>query len=103
MAKLGANRYGKSRVRLARITRVEDGDNGAHHDFDEWTVFVMLYGDFESAFTAADNSKVLPTDTMKNTVYSLARNSKARTIEVFAKELGDYLLENNSQVSKVAS
>ena len=26
-------------------------------------------GDFESSFTEADNSKILPTDTMKNTVY----------------------------------
>ncbi len=61
----------------------------------------MLYGDFETSYTAADNSKVLPTDTMKNTVYFVARNSKAETIEAFAMEYGDYLLNNNPQVSKV--
>ena len=94
MAKLGDNRYGKSRVRLSRITR-----RGDIHDFDEWTVKVLLEGDFESSFTAADNSRILPTDTMKNTVYSLARASNAETIEAFAMELGDYLLSNNSQVS----
>jgi urate oxidase len=94
MAKLGENRYGKSRVRLSRITR-----HGDRHDFDEWTVKVLLEGDFESSFTEADNSKILPTDTMKNTVYSLARASKAETIEAFAVELGDYLLANNPQVS----
>ena len=52
-----------------------------------------------SSFTEADNSKILPTDTMKNTVYYVARGSKAATIEEFAMELGDYLLDNNPQVS----
>ncbi len=96
MAKLGSNRYGKHRVRLSRITR-----HGERHDFNEWTVNVLLEGDFDNSFTAADNSKVLPTDTMKNTVYYIARGSKAATIEEFAMELGDYLLENNAQVSGV--
>ena len=91
MARLGENRYGKSRVRLSRITRFED-----RHEFNEWTVRVLLEGDFESSFTDADNSKVLPTDTMKNTVYHVARGSKAATIEEFAIELGDYLLEQQS-------
>ncbi len=76
MARLGSNRYGKSRVRLSRITR-----HGDRHEFNEWTVQVLLEGDFETSFTEADNSKILPTDTMKNTVYSLARGSKADTIE----------------------
>jgi urate oxidase len=100
MARLGArlreNSYGKSRVRLSRITRL----NG-RHEFNEWIVNVMLEGDFETSFTEADNSKVLPTDTMKNTVYFVARNSKATTIEAFAMELGDYLLNGNAQVSGV--
>lgn len=97
MARLGENRYGKSRVRLSRITRLKD-----RHRFDEWTVHVMLQGDFETSFTMADNSKVLPTDTMKNTVYFVARNSKAATIEEFAREYGDYLLENHAQIAHVS-
>ncbi|MGA7859074.1 MAG: urate oxidase [Terracidiphilus sp.] len=97
MARLGENRYGKSRVRLSRITRHAD-----RHYFNEWTVHVLLRGDFESSFTEADNSKILPTDTMKNTVYSIARDSSAATIEEFAMELGDYLLDNQPQVSKAA-
>jgi urate oxidase len=96
MARLGENQYGKARVRLSRITRSAD-----LHDFNEWTVKVLLRGDFESSFTNADNSKILPTDTMKNTVYSIARGSSAGTIEQFAMELGDYLLSNNPQISKV--
>jgi len=97
MARLGENRYGKSRVRLSRITR-----RGDHHEFNEWSVRVLLHGDFESSFTEADNSKILPTDTMKNTVYSVARASKAETIEEFAMELGNYLLGNNPQVTKAS-
>lgn len=96
MARLGENSYGKSRVRISRITR-----HGDRHDFNEWSVRVLLEGDFETSFTEADNSKLLPTDTMKNTVYSIARGSKATTIEEFAMELGDYLLSNNPQVSGV--
>jgi len=97
MARLGENRYGKSRVRLSRITRLND-----RHEFNEWTVHVMLYGDFETSYTHADNSKVLPTDTMKNTVYYVARGSKAETIEAFACELGDYFLSNQPQAAKVS-
>lgn len=97
MARLAENRYGKSRVRLSRITRLND-----RHEFNEWTVHVMLYGDFETSYTHADNSKVLPTDTMKNTVYYVARGSVAETIEAFACELGDYFLANQPQVARVS-
>jgi len=81
-------------VRLSRITRSAD-----RHEFNEWTVRVLLHGDFARSFTEADNSKILPTDTIKNTVYSIARDSNATTIEVFAMEIGDYLLSNNPQVT----
>ena len=94
--RLATNRYGKSRVRLMRVTRHE-----SHHDLDEWTVQVLLTGDFETAHTLGDNSKILPTDTMKNTVYFVARESKAASMEEYAKELIDFLLRRNPQVSGV--
>lgn len=94
MIALGENRYGKSRVRLMRVKR---GPHG--HDVTEWTLQILLQGDFESCFKDGDNSKILPTDTMKNTVYSLARNSSARCIEDFAKELIGFLLSRNPHVS----
>lgn len=96
MVRLGENTYGKSHVRLSRIVRLED-----RHVFEEWSVRVLLTGDFEASFTAGDNSRILPTDTMKNTVYSVARASRAATLELFAIELGDYLLANNSQAGRV--
>jgi urate oxidase len=94
MISLAENRYGKSRVRLVRVKRHPHG-----HDFREWTLEILLQGDFESCFTDGDNSKILPTDTMKNTVYSLARNSSAEPMEEFAKELIDFLLDRNQRVS----
>jgi urate oxidase len=59
----------------------------------------LLEGAFESCFVDGDNSKILPTDTMKNTVYSLARSSRAECMEEFGKELAVFLLERNPQVS----
>jgi urate oxidase len=94
--KLAANRYGKSRVRLMRVTKHQD-----HHDLDEWTVQVLLTGDFETVHTLGDNAKVLPTDTMKNTVYSVARDSQADSMEDYAKQLIDFLLSRNAQVESV--
>ena len=93
-AKLHSNRYGKSRVRLMRLTKHFD-----HHDLDEWTVQILLTGDFNTAHTHGDNSKILPTDTMKNTVYFVARESKADSMECYAQELVDYILTRNPQVS----
>ena len=91
---LVSDRYGKSRVRVMRVTKHEQ-----HHDIDEWDVQILLAGDFETAHTHGDNSKILPTDTMKNTVYSIARDSKAVSMEDFAQELVDFLLSRNPQVS----
>jgi urate oxidase len=94
MITLAENSYGKSRVRLARVKRHPD-----HHELREWRIEIALEGDFESCFVAGDNSKILPTDTMKNTVYSLARTSSADCMEEFGKELVAFFLERNPQVS----
>ena len=68
--KLAAHRYGKSRVRVMKVIR-----EGATHSVKELSVEVMLGGDFESSYTARDNSLVVPTDTMKNTVNVLAHQT----------------------------
>jgi urate oxidase len=94
MIALGQNRYGKSRVRLVKVKR-----HPGRHDLCDWTVEILLEGDFESCFVDGNNSKILPTDTMKNTVYSLARSSSAECIEDFAKELVVFLLQRNPQIA----
>jgi urate oxidase len=93
MAQLAENRYGKSRVRLVRLHRQR-----AIHEFEEWNIEILLSGDFQSCFVEGDNTKILPTDTMKNTVYFLARKSAATCIEEFAQELVEHLLTHNPQV-----
>ena len=97
MIELAENRYGKSRVRLMKVTR-----HGHGHDLREWTVQVLLKGDFDTAHLDGDNSKILPTDTMKNTVYFVARTSTATSMEAYAKELADFLLSRNPQVESAS-
>jgi urate oxidase len=95
---LAENRYGKTRVRLVKVARHAHGPNQIS-DMFEWNVRVLLRGDFETAHTEGDNSKILATDTMKNTVYYVAGRSKATSMEDYAKELVDFLLSRNPQVS----
>ncbi len=93
---LVSNRYGKSRVRLMKVNR-----NPSLHELHDWTVQVLLTGDFDAVHHDGDNSAVLPTDTMKNTVYSRARESTATTMEHFALELAAFFLGRNAQVQSV--
>ena len=97
MIALAENSYGKSSVRLMQVKR-----NQPLHTVREWKVEVLLSGDFTSCFTDGDNSAILPTDTMKNTVYSRARESTAECIEEFALELAGFFLFRNPQVKSVA-
>jgi urate oxidase len=94
---LAHNNYGKSRVRMVKVAR-----RGERHDLQELTVNVAFEGDFAAAHTDGDNSLVLPTDTMKNTVYALAAQSpQLEEIEGLALRLSDHFLKNNAQVSRV--
>ena len=68
MIELGANRYGKSAIRLVKIVRGPD-----RHAVRDLTVAIALEGDFASSYVEGDNSLVVATDTMKNTVYAFAR------------------------------
>ena len=94
MAQLVENHYGKSRVRLMKVTR-----NGDRHEVREWTVGLYLQGNFEHCFTDGDNTGIMATDTMKNTVYSVARESNAMTMEGYARDLARLLTERNPQVT----
>jgi len=93
---LAADTYGKSRIRLMKLARREN-----RHDLKEITLQILFRGDFASCYEAGDNSKVLPTDTIKNTVYVLARQHEIAAIEEFAQCLIEYFLRNNRQVSEV--
>lgn len=91
-----ADTYGKSRVRLIKLARRSDC-----HDIKEITFQILFQGDFKSCYESGDNSKILPTDTIKNTVYVLARKHDIQSIEEFGARLTEHFLANNPQVSNV--
>jgi len=93
---LAAHRYGKSQVCLLKV----DKELGKHvvHDY---TVQVLLEGDFGETYTTGDNSKVVPTDTIKNTVYIVAHNNKFSSPEEFGMQIGRHFLQSYSWVSRV--
>ncbi len=97
MALLADNRYGKHRVRVVKVTR-----QGGIHTVREWSVNVLIEGDYDDAFRTGSNVDILPTDTMKNTVYSLARRSSASCIEEFAKELAAHFLSTYGHAESVS-
>lgn len=88
MAHLGSNRWGKSEVRLSKVHRGTGRD-----DFSDLTVWVLLEGDVEAAHTEGDNSSVLPTDTMRNTIYGLAQDGLTNDLEAFGALLCDHFVQ----------
>ena len=95
MAVVGANRYGKECVRVMKIIK-----GNPTHNIVNYTVTVLLEGDFETSFSHADNSKVVPTDTTKNTIYCIAKKDFSSP-EEYALLVGDHFLSMYSHVSRV--
>ena len=93
--RLGENNYGKQRVRILQVTRHADT-----HDIKELTLGIRLEGGYETAHTTGDNKQILPTDTMKNTVYALAKHHRIETPEGFCLRLAEHFLAGNPQVSR---
>ena len=95
MAKLTDNSYGKSRVRLTKVVRT-----GETHSLFELTVQITLGGAFERIYTHGDNSPCIPTDTMKNTVYALAKRVDFDSPEEFGRILASHFLESFGHVDR---
>lgn len=88
---LGANRYGKDGIRLVLVRRGSSDDQA--HELRDLTVDVRLEGDFEAVHTEGDNSRVLPTDTMRSSVYALAQQHLTGPIEGFGAALTQRFLD----------
>src|SRR5450432_1377248 len=95
MTKVTGHRYGKARVRVMKILR-----EGAVHTLKDIEARALLRGDFVSSYTSGDNSKVVATDTIKNTVNVLAKKNLGHEIEQFAITLGKHFLSKYAQVQK---
>jgi urate oxidase len=91
MSELSWNRYGKSRVRLVKVKRPSAGAPDAPHDLVDLTLDVQLEGDFAAVYVDGDNRPCIATDTMKNTVYALARQDPIEHVESFAIRLAEHL------------
>lgn len=94
MITLGANQYGKAENRVVRIYR-----DTARHELRDVTVSTALRGDFAAAHLEGDQSRVLPTDTQKNTVYAYAKQKGLREIEDYALTLARHFVADVAPVT----
>lgn len=96
MVKLTNAIYGKDKIRVFRVVR-----NGPVHEVAEYNVCALLQGDIETSYTKADNSVVVPTDTVKNTTYLLAKSSPHVLDPVlFALHLGIHFVTTYPHIHK---
>ena len=89
---LGDNQYGKAETHVVRVDR-----SGPKHELKDVTVSVALAGDFAETHLTGDNSKVVPTDTQKNTVFAFARDGVGE-IEDFAIRLARHFVNDFASV-----
>lgn len=88
--------HGKSRVRLARVWREASG----RHTLVEWQVDVLLESAMERAYTDGDNSGMTATDTIRNSVYLVAKGlAECCSVEAFAVRLAEYFVTTYPLVS----
>src|SRR5438270_3107289 len=87
--------YGKSEIRLVKVSRRAVG-----HHLRDLTVDVGLECDFDAAYTDADNAGLLATDTMRNTVYALAKEDPIDDIESFGRRVVEHFLATGPGVTR---
>ena len=95
MIVLSQTGYGKSEVRLVKVSRRPDG-----HDLRDLTVDVALEGDFDAAYVDGDNTGLLATDTMRNVVYALAKEHLIDDMESFGQRLVAHFLSATPSVTR---
>ncbi|GKT51621.1 uridine nucleosidase [Colletotrichum spaethianum] len=93
MSYLASARYGKDNVRVYKVQR-----DGATQTVTEMTVCCLLEGDIETSYTAADNSVVVATDSIKNTTYIKAKENPVNPPELFASILGTHFLDTYAHI-----
>ncbi len=89
--------YGKSLVRLTKINR-----SGKVPTWKEITVESELAGpEFASCYYEGDNSKIVATDSQKNTVYVIAARNELKSIEEYGLALAKHYLDDYKHVDDV--
>ncbi|KAH7241025.1 uncharacterized protein BKA55DRAFT_518314 [Fusarium redolens] len=95
MPYVSAARYGKDNVRVCKVDR--DASTGVQ-TVTEMTVCCLLEGEIETSYTKADNSVVVATDSIKNTIYITAKQNPVNPPELFASILGSHFIEKYSHI-----
>ncbi|KAL8674116.1 MAG: hypothetical protein Q9168_001453 [Polycauliona sp. 1 TL-2023] len=95
MVKLAAARYGKDNIRVYKVYRDQEAGT---QEVVEMTVGVLLLGDIDTSYTEADNSVVVATDTMKNTVYVLAKQHPVTPPELFGSIVASHFVETYKHI-----
>jgi urate oxidase len=90
------NTYGKGRVRVLRLYR-----DGQYHEPRETSAMVLLEGDFGRSYTGPDNSTVIATDSIKNIVNVVGRDSLRLSTEEYGVAIAKKFLDGYPQVERV--
>ncbi|KAK0761778.1 hypothetical protein N5P37_004577 [Trichoderma harzianum] len=94
-AHVSAARYGKDNVRVLKTDR--DAATGIH-TVTEMTVSCLLEGDIDVSYTKGDNSVVVATDSIKNTIFITAKLNPVNPPELFAAILGSHFIDTYSHI-----
>lgn len=86
---LGPHQYGKAESRLVRVQR-----DATRHEIRDLNVSTSLRGNFTEAHIYGDQSRVLPTDTQKNTAFAYAKSRGIASIEEFGVELATHFVDD---------
>lgn len=85
--------YGKNTVKVLVIRR-----QGSRHSIIELKADVQLTLRSRKDYLQGDNSDIIPTDTIKNTVHALAKLRGVKTIEQFSLDLCHHFLTSFNHV-----
>ena len=91
---LTGHQYGKAENRVVRFQR-----DRPRHEIVDLNVSSTLRGDFAEAYLTGDQSKVLPTDTQKNTIYAFAKERGIASVERYALDLARHFVEATEPVT----
>jgi urate oxidase len=92
---LGDNQYGKAETHLVHVDRT-----GETYRVTDFLVSISLAGDFAGSHMTGDNSKVVATDTQKNTVFAFAKEAPPGQPEAFALRLARHFAHDFEAVSR---
>lgn len=96
MPLIRASSHGESRVRMLRIVR-----RGDRHDPRDLSVSCRFEGHFNEAFEEGRADGLVPGETLKNIIHTLAREKGAAEIEALSLALCDRLLGRAPKITRV--